>query len=110
MPDELPPDAEPEPNWKTYENSIARIERTYENCKVTQNHKIVGRRSGVPRQVDVWLEAEIGDDHTVILGRVPRHAAACAEVLRGQAVGIRQLESRDRVSNKRSSGERIKKS
>ena len=65
LPGEILPEAEPEPDWKIYEHSIAHIEESYENCKVTRNHKPVGRRSGVQRQVDVWLEAEVGDNHIV---------------------------------------------
>ncbi|PYU73201.1 MAG: hypothetical protein DMG52_16265 [Acidobacteria bacterium] len=65
-PDELlPPDFEPEPDWKIYEGAIARIEESHKNCKVTRNNKVNGRRSGVERQVDVWLVAEIGDNHVV---------------------------------------------
>jgi hypothetical protein len=64
-PDEPNPDLEPEPDWKLYENAIAHIEESYENCTVTRNHRPVGRRSGVKRQVDVWLEATVGDNHVV---------------------------------------------
>src|SRR5438552_1694345 len=65
-PDELlPPDFESEPDWKIYEGAIARIEESHKNCKVTRNNKVNGRRSGVERQVDVWLVAEIGDNHVV---------------------------------------------
>ncbi len=54
-----------EPDWKVYERSIAHIEESYMICKVIRNHKIMGRRSETERQVDVWLEAEIGDNHSV---------------------------------------------
>lgn len=65
-PDEdLPPDVEPEPDWKVYEKAIAHVEESFQNCRVTRNHKVKGRRSGEERQVDVWLETEIGDNHTV---------------------------------------------
>jgi hypothetical protein len=53
------------PTGRFYENSIAHIEESYENCTVRRNHKLEGRRSGVQRQVDVWLEAEVGDNHIV---------------------------------------------
>ncbi len=65
LPEPLPPDIEAEPDWKIYEKAIAHIEESYDNCKVTQNHKVTGRRSDLDRQVDVWLEAEIGDNHVV---------------------------------------------
>jgi Restriction endonuclease len=61
-PIELP---EPEPKWKLYEKAIARIEESAGNCTVVRNHKIKGRRSGTQRQIDVWLEATVGDNHTV---------------------------------------------
>jgi hypothetical protein len=48
-----------------YEKAIAHIEESYDNCKVNQNHKVAGRRSGTERQVDVWLEAKVGDNHVV---------------------------------------------
>jgi hypothetical protein len=54
--------SEPEPDSKVYESTIAHIEESYKNCKVTRNYKPIGRRSGVKRQVDVWLDAKIGDD------------------------------------------------
>src|ERR1700730_4534356 len=65
LPEYFPPDDEPEPDWKIYEKSIAHIEESYDNCKVSQNHKVTGRRSGTERQVDVWLEAVVGDNHVV---------------------------------------------
>lgn len=65
MPDEQPEDDREEPDRKIYESSIAHIEESYENCSVTLNSKKKGRRSGLLRQVDVWLEAEIGANHTV---------------------------------------------
>src|SRR5262249_648324 len=61
--DEL--EAKPEPDWKIYEKTIAHLEESYKNCRVTRNHKKVGRRSGIERQIDVWLEGDIGDNHTV---------------------------------------------
>jgi hypothetical protein len=65
LPSDFDPDAESEPDWKIYEQAITHIEESYENCQVTRNHKLVGRHSGVRRQIDVWLSAEIGDKHTV---------------------------------------------
>jgi hypothetical protein len=63
--EELPPDEDSEPDWKLYERAIAHIEESYHNCTVTRNYKPVGRCSGVDRQVDVWLTANIGDNHVV---------------------------------------------
>jgi len=64
LPAALPPDAELEPDWKIYESAIAHIEESYKNCTVIRNYKLEGK-SGVERQVDVWLSAEIGDNHVV---------------------------------------------
>lgn len=64
-PEQPLPDIEAEPDWKLFEKAIARIEESYKNCKVTRNYKPVGNLSGVPRQVDVWLSAKIGDNHEV---------------------------------------------
>src|SRR5260221_3151598 len=64
-PEPLPEPVEPEPDWRLYEKAVARIEESYDNCKVKRNHKIKGRRSDTERQIDVWLEAEIGDKHPI---------------------------------------------
>jgi len=56
---------EPEPKWKLYEKAIARIEESYPNCEVTHDHKVIGIRSEVERQVDVWISATVGHNHTV---------------------------------------------
>jgi hypothetical protein len=86
VPDDLPPDAEPEPDWKIYEDSIAHIEESYENCTVTRNHKLEGRRSGVQRQVDVWLEAVVGDNHRVTV------AIECRRYT-GRPVSIKDIDA-----------------
>lgn len=67
QPQYSPPDEEPELDWKMYEKAIAHIEDSYNNCKVNQNYRVTGRRSGKERQVDVWLEAEVGDNHVVTI-------------------------------------------
>lgn len=63
--DAIPEPVEPEPDWKLYEKSVAHIEESYKDCKVTRNHKVKGRLSDTERQIDVWLETEIGDKHVV---------------------------------------------
>jgi hypothetical protein len=63
--DKSAPDAQPEPDWKIYAGAIARIEESYKNCAVARNHKVNGRRSGIDRQVDVWIAATLGDNHLV---------------------------------------------
>jgi predicted helicase len=62
--EQLSPDQQPEPDWKVYESAIARLEESYKNCTVIRNHKLNGK-SGVERQVDVWLSTEIGHNHVV---------------------------------------------
>lgn len=62
---EVSESVESEPDWKLFEKAVAHIEESYGNCKVIRNHKLKGRRSDTERQVDVWLEAEIGDNHVV---------------------------------------------
>jgi hypothetical protein len=73
LPDQPGPDLRAEPDWKLYEKAIARIEKSYGNCKVTPNHRPIGRLSGVKRQVDVWLEASVGDNHIVRVAIECRH-------------------------------------
>jgi hypothetical protein len=53
-----------DPAWKEYEKAIAHIEESAGNCTVIRDHKITGR-SGTQRQVDVWLDATVGNNHTV---------------------------------------------
>ena len=36
------------------------MESAYPNCHVTLDHKAIGRRSGVERQVDVWITEFVG--------------------------------------------------
>src|SRR5580700_3281819 len=63
--EELPPEPLSESDWKMYEHLIAEIEESQKNCTVTRNYKIAGKRSGVERQVDVWLSAKMGKEHLV---------------------------------------------
>lgn len=60
------PGDDSEPAWKRYEKAIARIEELAadDNCRVIRNHKVKGR-SGTERQVDVWVESRLGDNHVV---------------------------------------------
>ncbi|MGB9254063.1 MAG: restriction endonuclease [Candidatus Korobacteraceae bacterium] len=61
-PMELP---DPEPRWKLYESAIAHIEESAGNATVIRNHKVLGRQTGKERQVDVWLEVVVGNEHRV---------------------------------------------
>ena len=76
-----PPDGpieflEPAPIWQQYERAIAHIEESAGNSKVIRNHKVLGRRTGTERQVDVWLEAVVGNEHTVKVAIECRYYAA----------------------------------
>jgi Restriction endonuclease len=67
LPDDEDPPHEPmsEKDWQAYEHAIARIEEQSRNGDVLRDYKIKGRRSGVERQVDVWLSSEVGDGHSI---------------------------------------------
>lgn len=45
--------------WKIYENTVASLKSKYRDSKVQLNKRIKGRRSGVKRQVDVWVSADV---------------------------------------------------
>jgi hypothetical protein len=52
--------ASEDPKWKIYERAAAELESAYPNCHVTLDHKVIGRRSGIERQVDVWITGFVG--------------------------------------------------
>jgi hypothetical protein len=54
------PKASKDPKWKIYERAAAELESAYPNCHVTLDHKVMGRRSGIERQVDVWITGFVG--------------------------------------------------
>ena len=49
-----------DPKWRIYERAAAELEASYPDCHVIHDHKIVGRRSGIERQVDVWVTGLVG--------------------------------------------------
>jgi hypothetical protein len=55
-----------DPKWKIYEKAAADIERQYPNCTVTHDHKVMGRRSGIERQVDIWLSGQVGQHDVTV--------------------------------------------
>jgi hypothetical protein len=63
--DDLPPPSNDDPKWRIYEKAIADFKESFGDCTVIRDHKVTGRRSGVERQIDVWLEAVIGGSHKV---------------------------------------------
>jgi hypothetical protein len=52
------------PKWRIYEAAIAQLKEAYDDCDVILDHRVQGRRSGVSRQVDIWLSRRMGG-HTV---------------------------------------------
>jgi hypothetical protein len=58
-------DPESEPKWLVYQKAVARLKESFGDCEVVHDYKIVGRRSGVERQVDIWLSTTIGGKHGV---------------------------------------------
>lgn len=60
-----------DPKWKIYEKVAIDIERQYPNCTVTHDHKVTGRRSGIERQVDIWLSGQVGQHEVNDRGRMP---------------------------------------
>ena len=56
-----------EPKWLIYQKAVADLEARYEDCTVHHDHTVRGRRSGTDRQVDVWLEVQVGANHVVTI-------------------------------------------
>lgn len=56
--------ANQEPKWRIYEKVVARLKESFGDCEVRLDHTVTGRRSGIGRQVDIWLSATLGG-HTV---------------------------------------------
>lgn len=73
-----------DPKWKIYERAAAELEGRFQNCSVVPNHKVIGCRSGIERQVDVWLTGEVG-------GHEVRVAVECR--LHSRKVGIKDVEA-----------------
>ena len=63
--DAFPEPPESDPKWLIYQKAVARLKESYGDCEVIHDHKILGRRSGVERQVDIWLSTRVGGKHGV---------------------------------------------
>ena len=75
-----------EPKWLVYQKAIAELEKKYgDGCRVLHDHKVMGRRSKEERQVDVWLEVEVGYDHGVTI------AIECKRL--ADPVGIKDVDA-----------------
>ena len=56
------------PKWKRFENLVAQIQQALTpDATVTLNDKIMGRRSGVPRQIDISVRRTIGQFKILIV-------------------------------------------
>jgi hypothetical protein len=53
-------DPSKDPKWRIYERAAAELEASYPDCHVIHDHKVIGRRSGKERQVDVWINGLVG--------------------------------------------------
>ena len=57
MPD-WTPEPDPEASWRIYEKIVADTYEEYPDCEVIRDHKVIGK-SGVARQVDVWVTGAV---------------------------------------------------
>jgi len=48
-----------DPKWKIYA-AAAELEASHSDCHVIHGHRVVGRRIGIERQVDVWVTGLVG--------------------------------------------------
>ena len=62
-PDDLPDSASTDPKWLIYQKAVARLKGSFGDCQVIHDHKVKGRRSGIERQVDIWLSTTVGGKH-----------------------------------------------
>jgi hypothetical protein len=85
-PDWAPDEGSPEqdPKWRIYEKVVADCKAKYPDCQLTRNHFIVGRRSTVRRQVDVWVTANIA-------GHEVKLAIECR--CYGRKIGIKDMDA-----------------
>lgn len=56
-----------EPKWKRFENLVAKIQRELApGAKITQNERIMGRRSKRRREIDIVIRQQVGQYHLMI--------------------------------------------
>jgi len=56
------------PKWKRFEELVAKIQADLAgDAVVTHNDRIMGRRSGVLRQIDVSIKSRVGQFHLLIV-------------------------------------------
>lgn len=59
------PEGKPDPKWLVYQKAVAQLKESFGDCEVLHDHRVMGRRSGIERQVDIWLSATVGGKHVV---------------------------------------------
>ena len=65
----------PEPDWKQFEVLVASVQRELApGSEVRHNEKIVGRRSKVPRQIDIAIHGKVGQYEMLIVIDCKDHA------------------------------------
>jgi hypothetical protein len=64
-PFDLQPEAKPDPKWLVYQKAVAQMKESFGDCEVIHDHRVMGRRSGIERKVDIWLSVTVGGKHTI---------------------------------------------
>lgn len=62
--------ADGEVKWRLYEKVVADTQEKYPDCTVVRDHRITGVRSGVIRQIDVWVTGEVAGHEIKLAIRV----------------------------------------
>ena len=63
--DDFPEPPHADPKWLVYQKAVARLKDSFGDCHVIHDHKVKGRRSGIERQVDIWLSTTVGGKHPI---------------------------------------------
>ncbi len=75
---------EEEPKWRIYEKAVASLKEAYRDCDVTHDKRVIGRRSEVERQVDIWLSGMFGGHELTVAVECRNHA---------KPLGIKDVEA-----------------
>ncbi len=54
-------------SWQEFEAIVARLQKSFSSGLVTTNDKLMGRNSGVRRQIDVAIRADVGGEELLII-------------------------------------------
>jgi hypothetical protein len=54
-----------DPKWLIYQKAVARLKESFGDCEVEHDYKVLGRHSGIERQVDIWPSTKIGGKHAI---------------------------------------------